>query len=102
MVCDDGTELPLKAGDGAAEGRRVLYGVRPEHLSLVPDGLGLSTEVLVVEPTGSETQVFSQLSGQEVCAVFRERHQFKPGQPIILRPDVSHAHLFDVTSGARI
>jgi multiple sugar transport system ATP-binding protein len=31
--------------------------------------------------------------------VFRERHLFKPGSTIYLRPDVNRAHLFDAQSG---
>src|SRR5512143_532694 len=40
----------------AADGARVVYGVRPEHLAPAPDGAGLAGEVVVVEPTGADTQ----------------------------------------------
>ena len=43
-------------------------------------------EIVVVEPTGSETQVFAKLGGEQVVAVFRERHQFNPGDRIRLKP----------------
>ena len=49
----------------------------------------------VVEPTGSELQVVAKLGGQEVIAVFRERHRFKPGDKIRLKPDPRLVHLFD-------
>ena len=42
---------------------------------------------MVVEPTGSETQVFAKLGGEDIIAVFRERHHFKPGDKIRLKPD---------------
>ena len=51
--------------------------------------------MIVVEPTGSETQVFARVGGQEIVAVFRERHDFAPGQKIRLRPRPDMAHLFD-------
>ena len=56
----------------------------------------------VVEPTGSELQVVARLGGEEIIAVFRDRHQFKPGQKIRLRPDARLAHLFDQTTGERL
>ncbi|MGB7835936.1 MAG: TOBE domain-containing protein, partial [Xanthobacteraceae bacterium] len=59
-------------------------------------------EIHVVEPTGSELQVVAKLGGQEINAVFRERHQFKPGQKIRLRPDARLVHLFDQTTGVRL
>jgi multiple sugar transport system ATP-binding protein len=42
------------------------------------------------------------MGGQEVLAVFRERHQFRPGDRLRLKPDVSLVHLFDHTSGNRL
>ena len=44
----------------------------------------------------------ARLAGQEVIAVFRERHQFKPGDKIRLKPDPRLVHLFDETSGKRL
>jgi multiple sugar transport system ATP-binding protein len=34
--------------------------------------------------------------------VFRDRHQFTPGQKIRLRPDARLVHLFDETTGERL
>jgi multiple sugar transport system ATP-binding protein len=83
----------LNAGD-------VVVGIRPEHLELANEGL--EAEVVVVEPTGSETQLFARVGGQEIVAVFRERHEFVPGQRIRLRPRADCLHLFDPSSGQRI
>lgn len=80
----------------------VRLGVRPEHLALVGAEEGLPMTVKVVEPTGSETMVFLTFNGQDITAVFRERHAFAPGQVIHLQPDVAHLHCFDATTGARI
>ncbi|MCL4699122.1 MAG: sn-glycerol-3-phosphate ABC transporter ATP-binding protein UgpC, partial [Burkholderiaceae bacterium] len=51
--------------------RDVVYGIRPEHLDLCPAGEpgGFDGEVIVVEPTGSETQVFVRLGQQEIVGV---------------------------------
>jgi multiple sugar transport system ATP-binding protein len=38
----------------------------------------------------------------DLVAVFRERHNFRPGQAIRLAPRTVAAHLFDEASGDRI
>jgi multiple sugar transport system ATP-binding protein len=82
---------------------KVNLGVRPEHLILSKDGEnGLPMTVKVVEPTGSETMVFLDFEGQDVVAVFRERHDFNPGQTIYLQPDPKHLHVFKADNGMRI
>jgi multiple sugar transport system ATP-binding protein len=92
--------LPLAAAPAGSDGRAAVYGVRPEHFALADDGT--EAVVQVVEPTGSELQVVASLGGEEVTAVFRERHQFKPGDRIKLRPDPQFAHLFDEATGRRL
>ncbi len=95
-----GVRLPLADAPAASDGREVLYGIRPEHIELADDGL--EAEVVVVEPTGSETQVVARADGREFIAVFRERHAFSPGARIRLRPRRDLAHLFDRTTGKRL
>ena len=95
-----GARLPVAEAGAATEGQPVIYGIRPEHLELADDGF--DAEVIVIEPTGSETQLFARVGTQEIAAVFRERHDFAPGQRIRLRPRPEMAHLFDPSSGDRI
>ena len=40
-----------------------------------------------------------KLGGEDIIAVFRERHQFKPGDKIRLKPDPRLVHLFDEATG---
>jgi len=94
-----GLRLPLAAPAGWA-GRTVTCGIRPEHLALADDGA--EAEIQVIEPTGSEIQVVVRLGDTEVIAVFRERHQFKPGDKIRLKPDPRLVHLFDAETGKRL
>src|ERR1043166_9201957 len=96
----NGVKLPLRAAPMNADGRPAVYGIRPEHFTLADDGA--EAEILVVEPTGSETQVFAKLGGEEVVAVFRERHQFNPGEKVRLKPDPALVHLFDEGTGKRL
>jgi multiple sugar transport system ATP-binding protein len=95
-----GARMPLAAAPGGSDGRPAIYGVRPEHFSIADDGA--EAPVHVVEPTGSETQVIAHIGGAEVVAAFRERHAFKPGDKIRLKPDPQLVHLFDATSGQRL
>jgi multiple sugar transport system ATP-binding protein len=97
--CADGLKLPLGTAD-AADGKAAVYGVRPEHFTLADDGA--EAEIQVVEPTGSETQLVAKLGGQNVLAVFRERHPFKPGDTVRLKPDPQLVHLFDQATGERL
>jgi multiple sugar transport system ATP-binding protein len=95
----------VKIGDqffaGPSGSCKVKLGVRPEHLILAKEG-GLPMQVKVVEPTGAETMVFLRYEGQDVTAIFRERHTFESGQTIHLIPDQDHLHVFDDKSGAQL
>ena len=76
-----------------------MYGVRPEHFQLSPDGL--PAKVHVIEPTGSETQVMAEFAGSPIICAFRERVSAKPGETIHITPDPSLVHLFDAGTGQR-
>jgi multiple sugar transport system ATP-binding protein len=96
----NGIRLPLAAVPPDSDGRTAIYGIRPEHFVIADDGA--EAEVQVIEPTGSELQVAAKIGSDDVIAVFRERHVFKPGDKIRLKPDPRLAHLFDVPSGQRL
>ncbi|MGX7872497.1 ABC transporter ATP-binding protein [Mesorhizobium sp. ORM6] len=95
-----GTLFPIDANNAAQDGQAVVYGVRPEHLEIHPDGV--PAKISVVEPTGSETLVFLRFGDGEMVALFRERHDFKPGDTLKLRPRLDHIHLFDAETGKRL
>ena len=96
----DAATLPLPAGARAEPGREVLYGIRPEHCTL--GTAGLPVDVVVVEPTGADTQLYCRFGGQEVTATIRDRTDCRPGDRVHLAPDLARAHLFDGASGARL
>jgi multiple sugar transport system ATP-binding protein len=98
----DGLVLPVPHFHGNLEGKEALYGVRPEHLALTEGTAGHPITVNVVEPTGSETQVFARLGAQHITGVFRERVTASPAQTIRIGIDPGKVHLFDKTSGARL
>jgi len=90
--------FPIQGKANLDASRPVIVGVRPEHFAVSPDGL--PAEVVVVEPTGADTQIFCKLAGVDVTAVVRERHEFHPGERIRLAPQ--QTFLFDPASGARL
>ncbi|CCV06506.1 glycerol-3-phosphate transporter subunit; ATP-binding component of ABC superfamily [Mesorhizobium metallidurans STM 2683] len=95
-----GTPFPISAKSSVEGGRGVVYGVRPEHLEIHPDGV--PAKISVVEPTGSETLVFLRFGEGQMVALFRERHDFKPGDTLHLKPRLDQVHLFDAETGRRI
>ena len=95
-----GDRLPVAGTHKVIDGQPVIYGIRPEHLELADNGF--LADVAVVEPTGSETLVFLRFGDGDIVAVFRERHDFKPGQTVRLRPRPDQVHLFEKESGNRI
>jgi len=94
-----GARVPAPRDAAGEDGQPVVFGTRPEHLVLAASGQGLPAEVVVVEPTGADTQVFAKIGGTEVTAVFRERYEFRAGEAIRLAPDHERTHLFDAASG---
>jgi multiple sugar transport system ATP-binding protein len=100
----DGTQLDVasrSAGTEGADGMPVIFGTRPEHLTLAAAG-GIAATVVVMEPTGMDTFIACRHEGVDLSAVFRERHDFAPGSTIHLLPDLQRAHLFDAGTGRRL
>jgi multiple sugar transport system ATP-binding protein len=100
FMAEGGATLPLPGRANGAEGRSVIYGVRPEHFQLSRDGLPAT--VHVVEPTGSETQVMAEYAGTSIICAFRERVTAKPGEVIRVAADPTLVHLFDAGTGQRV
>ena len=78
----------------------MTYGIRPEHLEFADDGI--EADVIVVEPTGSETQIVARIGQQDLIAVIRDRRPVKPGDKVRLRPNPAAAHVFDKETGKRL
>src|SRR5215217_5354181 len=94
----DGVHLPIPSRANILEDRDVVVGVRPEHFTIATDGV--PAEVVVVEPTGADTQIFCKLAGIAVTAVVRERYAFEPHTAVRLKPQLTF--LFDPQSGERL
>jgi multiple sugar transport system ATP-binding protein len=100
FMTEGGMALPLAGVPAGADGRPAIYGIRPEHFLLT--GGTTEAEVSVIEPTGSETQVFAKLGTDKIVGVFRERISVAPGSRLPMVPKADAVHLFDAATGARI
>ena len=101
LVTVSGVKILLPAAaPRAAPGSEIIMGVRPEHVTL-GGPQAMPAEIIVIEPTGYETQVIAKLAGQEMTCVFRERLSGGPGDRIGLTFE-GPLHFFDAQSGAAI
>jgi multiple sugar transport system ATP-binding protein len=91
---------PVAGRAQAAEGTRVVYGIRPEHMRLSDDGVRATIQV--IEPTGSETHVIAKVGATPIVCAFRERISARPGETIGIAADSALAHLFEQESGRRL
>ena len=99
FVSDSGLVLPIPA-TSAVEGDAVTYGIRPEHISIGEGGVRMN--VVVIEPTGSETQVFARSGSDLMDALVKERITARPGRELGFLIDPANVHLFDRKSEKRI
>ncbi|MGO4571194.1 ABC transporter ATP-binding protein [Microvirga sp. 2TAF3] len=97
LALPSGAVLLLQNSPPASAGTKLTYGIRPEHLQLVPAGLSgaIPATVSVIEPTGSDTTLIVKAEGGNLTVVLRERVDLKSGEAIGLKPAAHQAHLFD-------
>ena len=96
-----GEQLPLADVPAGMIDRTVVYGIRPENLS-IGSAEGMPAIVTLVEPTGSETHVVGKVGDLELTSVVRERVSLKLGQKVNLAIAGSSGHLFDPDTEQRL
>jgi multiple sugar transport system ATP-binding protein len=98
-------EVPLAGAEKTLApyvGRKVIAGIRPEHLRAAGPGPAIKGTVDVVEPTGPDTMVIVNVEGQLVTARLGAREQPALGEPISLAFDVDSMSMFDPETERRI
>ena len=99
-----GSAWPVSGLAGGTPGQKVHYGIRPGDLSLTD--AGIAAVVVVVEPTGAETELLLQIGegpgAQKLVLVLHGRTAAQPGDTVYLALDASKAHVFDSASGQRL
>ena len=78
------------------------YGVRPSDLTLASAGQGVAAEVVVVEPTGAETELLVKVGEAKLVVTLHGRTDAQPGQTVWLAVDAAKTHLFDGASEQRL
>lgn len=99
FVSESGLELPVP-DMGLTDGQEVTYGIRPEHIAI--SEAGIPVNVVVTEPTGSETQVFARVGEDLIDAVVKDRVHANPGEQIGFVIDPANVHLFDRKTERRL
>ena len=85
-------------------GRKVILGVRPEHIKVNED-LGAEVHDAVVdieEPMGADNLLWLKHAGHVMSVRINGARRFKVGTPVKLSFDMSVASLFDATTENRI
>lgn len=91
---------PARAA-GLEEGRPLVVGVRPEHLTIAPDG-PLEQKVRAVEWLGHECLVFATVGEAPVVVRQVGMVALDAGSTARLSVDPAHVHLFDPASTERL
>jgi multiple sugar transport system ATP-binding protein len=109
---DLGGMVPLPTGLAAgADGRRVVVGLRPEHLQLSPAGApGIACRVDAVEFTGADTLVMcgplerqqASIDAPSLQLLLHDRTAVAAGDRVVLGIDPARVHVFDEASGQRL
>jgi multiple sugar transport system ATP-binding protein len=98
----DGIRWPLGHGAGA-DGQAVSYGVRPDHLELAANQPHtVPAEVIVVEPTGSETELVVRIGDAQMIVETHGRPKLAPGDRVTFLVEPGNVHLFDQQTGQRL
>ena len=105
---DGGTDVSIKGGQAmplgtaldVAAGMDIVYGVRPQHITLGKKGV--PAEVLVVEPTGDAQEVLARVGEEDISIVVRDHAPLSPGEKVHLVIDPEKLFVFDKQTGLRL
>jgi sn-glycerol 3-phosphate transport system ATP-binding protein len=95
---------PMNLVPAERAGRRVLFGIRPEHLEPCAPGEAQLTAVIdLIEPLGSDTLVYGHLEtgGTRIAVRLHSAFEARAGK-LPLRFEEAHCHYFDAQSGERL
>ncbi len=89
-----------------ADGKAVILGVRPEHISVGDDAakapFKLDVEIEIIEPMGSETVAYTRIAGQPVTFRCSSDIALEVGQKVTIGFDLARGSLFDEASEMRL
>lgn len=97
-----GHAWPVGAIGSGQQGQAVHYGIRPGDIGITEATAGIPARVVVVEPTGAETELLLEVADAKFVVVLHGRTSARPDDMVGLRIDPAKAHLFDQGSGRRL
>jgi multiple sugar transport system ATP-binding protein len=96
--------LPSQFRDaaGPTTGRKLILGVRPEHIELDGTGAGsggrIDSTADVVEYLGNEELIHASVGELDLVALMSSDHRIRPGDTLTLTVNPAKLHLFDPES----
>jgi multiple sugar transport system ATP-binding protein len=97
-----GQAWPTIAQPQGHDGQQVQYGVRPTDLRISTDGSGIPATVVVVEPTGAETELLLRVKDKELVMVMHGRTSAQPDETVFLDVAAQRTHVFDADGARRL
>lgn len=97
-----GYQWPAVATGTGLDGQTVHYGIRPGDIGITAAGQGIAARVVVVEPTGAETELVLQVGETTLTVVLHGRTEVSADDIVGLQIDAAKAHLFNEGSGKRV
>ena len=82
-------------------GRRIVFGVRPEHLRVAgggPADIPVSCVVEIAEPMGAESILYLKAGGSSLVGRVPGEHLYKKGERLTIYIRLDKAHMFDAES----
>jgi multiple sugar transport system ATP-binding protein len=98
----EGQEWPTVPQPYGHDGQQVQYGVRPSDLRIAAGQTGIRAQVVVVEPTGAETELLVKVGETEIVLVMHGRTSVQPDDTVFLDVDAPKTHVFDGEGGRRL
>jgi len=100
-----GAEIPLGRLVQAAQGTRIVAGIRPEHLFVAQPAemtVRLPATVDLVEPTGAETHVYGKMHRANITVAAAGRSNLLAGMTTHFHLVPKMLHVFDASTGDRL
>jgi multiple sugar transport system ATP-binding protein len=100
FVGNEGAMIPAGPCRDISHDGGVIAGIRPNRFRLAAQGI--AADVVVVEPTGDETQLLLTQGSNQIAAVLHDRVSINPGDRVHLEVDPEVVHYFDSATGLRL
>ena len=98
----EGQSWPTQNQAQGRDGQAVQYGVRPTDLRVALGGEGIPAKVIVVEPTGAETELLVKVGNTDLVVVMHGRTTAQPDDTVMLGVAPEKTHVFDAAGGQRL